>query len=85
MLNYLKDFGVFNVINGLIICKPQDKLYYEEFKEVYLDVLRYCNVPIMYNLNFGHALPRSIIPYGAKVCLDLDNKSLTMLDDIFKL
>lgn len=58
--------GVFDVINGIIVGKPQDECFYEEYKKVYLDVLSSRELPILYNVNFGHATPRTALPYGAK-------------------
>ena len=41
---------------------------------------RRAEIPIMYNVNFGHAEPIGIIPYGLKCRLDADNKTLTLLE-----
>lgn len=83
ILNHFKEFGLFEAISGIIVGKPQNEKYYEEFKQVYLKVLASYDFPIMYNLNFGHALPRGIIPYNIKVELDLDNKKIALLEEVF--
>lgn len=64
MLSTLKDYGIFNVISGLLVGKPQDESYYKEYKEILLEVISDKKLPILYNLNIGHALPRGIIPFG---------------------
>lgn len=60
--------GIFNRINGIIFGKPYDNKYYEEYKKVILKVigeeLNLKNLPIIYNMNFGHTAPMAIIPYG---------------------
>ncbi len=51
-LNELKNRGIFDVINGIIIGKPQDEVYYEEYKQVYLEAINNKDLPIVYNVNF---------------------------------
>lgn len=65
-LQAMEKTGAFDVITGLLVGKPQDEQYYEEYKQVYLDVLGSRDLPILYNINFGHATPRMALPYGAK-------------------
>ena len=79
----LKDTGVFDVINGIIVGKPQDEQYYEEYKEICYKVINDKDLPIMYNVNFGHAYPRCIIPYGIEAEIDLDKKIITLKESIF--
>jgi muramoyltetrapeptide carboxypeptidase LdcA involved in peptidoglycan recycling len=64
ILEKFKELGIFNQVNGLIVGKPQDEVYYEEYKQVYKEVFNGLNLPIIYNVNFGHATPRCIVPYG---------------------
>lgn len=61
----IEETGAFDVINGILVGKPQDEQYYEEYKRVYLEVLGSRKLPILYNVNFGHATPRTALPYGA--------------------
>ncbi|MDO5089108.1 MAG: LD-carboxypeptidase, partial [Leptotrichiaceae bacterium] len=64
MLETFKEKGIFNVINGIISGKPQDEVYYEEYKKILCEVIDNTELPILYNVNFGHAYPRCILPYG---------------------
>lgn len=70
----LKEKGVFDVINGVLVGKPQDETYYEEYKEVYRKVINNKEVPIVYNVNFGHATPRCVLPYGVEAKVDMEKK-----------
>lgn len=79
----LKNTGIFDVINGIIVGKPQDEQYYEEYKEIYYKVIENKDLPIIYNVNFGHAQPRCIIPYGIETEVDLDKKTIKLLESIF--
>ncbi|WP_300409118.1 hypothetical protein [Lagierella sp.] len=33
----LEELGIFNAINGLLFGKPQDEMYYDEYKEILLE------------------------------------------------
>lgn len=69
-LEVIEKTGVLDVISGMLIGKPQDEQYYEEYKKVCLEVLGCRAFPIVYNVNFGHAAPRAALPYGAKARVD---------------
>jgi muramoyltetrapeptide carboxypeptidase LdcA involved in peptidoglycan recycling len=79
----LKNLGVFDVISGIIVGKPQDEQYYEEYKKIYYKIIENKELPILYNVNFGHAEPRCIIPYGILAEVDLDKKLITLKEPIF--
>lgn len=71
--------GIFDVVKGIIVGKPQEEKYYEEYKEIYKKVLHEfeCDeLPVLYNVNFGHALPIGILPIGTNVKVDYDNKKI---------
>ncbi len=75
--------GILNVIKGIIVGKPQDEVYYEEYKEMYLKVLKEFNVenlPILYNVNIGHAYPNGVLPLGIEYLIDLDKKQIVLLE-----
>ena len=38
------------------------------------------DLPIFYNVNFGHAKPIGIIPYGILTELDCEKKTITFLE-----
>ena len=64
--------------------KPADEVYYNEYKEVIKEVFLDLDTPVLYNVNFGHSLPRCLIPYGAKASLDLNKKKITVDEPIFE-
>ena len=84
MLLTLENEGIFKRIKGLIIGKPSDEIYYEEYKDIYKKLFKDTDIPILYNINFGHAVPRCIIPYGAQATIDYDKKTITIDEPIFK-
>ena len=72
----LKERGVFDAVNGILAGKPQDETYYEEYKEVLKKVVHNDRLPIVYNVNFGHALPRCALPSGAEATVDMMKKTI---------
>lgn len=72
----LKDKGVFDVINGVLVGKPQDEIYYEEYKAILKKVINNEQLPIVYNVNFGHSTPRCTLPYGAMARVDMKQKKI---------
>ena len=61
MLQTLKETGIFEVISGLLVGNLWMKLSMTTMKEALLDIID-SNIPIVYNLNVGHATPRAIVP-----------------------
>ena len=74
ILNYFKDNKILSTVRGIIVGKPIDETYYDEYKEVYKRVFSDLDTPVLFNLNFGHAYPRTVIPYDAEATVDYDNK-----------
>lgn len=76
--------GIIDKIKGIIVGKPKDEKYYEEYKEVYKRIIgeeaNRSNLPILYNINIGHTAPMTILPYGIRIKLDLTNKRITILE-----
>lgn len=84
---YLLEFknrGIFDNVKGIIIGKPADGVNYEEYKAIYKKIFSECKKPVIYNVNFGHSVPRCIIPYGAKCIVDYDNKKIIINEKITK-
>ena len=76
MLIELKNRNILKLVKGVIVGKPIDEVYYEEYKDIFKKVFANLNTPVLYNVNFGHSYPRSIIPYDAEATIDYDNKRI---------
>ena len=63
-LEYLKERGVFKAVSGVLVGKPMDGAFEEEYKELLVEVIGDPELPILCNINIGHALPHCIIPFG---------------------
>lgn len=76
--------GILKAVRGILVGKPQGEQYYEEYKAAILQVvvneegLR--DLPVFYNLNFGHAKPIGVLPYGIPVELNVREKTVTLLE-----
>lgn len=84
MLLKLKETGLFSVINGILVGKPQNERYIEEYKFIYREVVDNETLPILYNLPFGHAYPRCLLPCGVNVTVDLDKRAVTFEETYFE-
>ena len=78
-LEALKKECVFDNINGIIIGKPMNEKYYEEYKAVWRETVDNADLPMLYNVNFGHSLPRAILPYGAMARVDAEKQEITLI------
>lgn len=76
--------GVFDAVKGIILGKPARRSKYEPYKEVFRRVVGkeagHPELPILSNVNFGHAEPIGIIPYGIRCRLDVDRRTITLLE-----
>ena len=70
--------GILNAVKGLIIGKPMDEIYYDEYKKVYKEFFKNKDTLVIYNLNFGHSVPRCILKYDALTKIDTINKKIIM-------
>lgn len=76
--------GVISEINGIIVGKPQNETYYEEYKKIYKTMIseeaNRPELPILYNVNIGHTAPMCIFPIGQKIKVDLEKKEIVFLE-----
>lgn len=70
MIQALQTYGIFEVLAGLLVGKPQNETYTTEYQQILQEDVGNPNLPIVYNLNIGHATPRCILPFGVEACVD---------------
>lgn len=73
-LEQLKSAGVFDAVNGILAGKPMDETYAEEYKQLLTEVIGRPDLPILFNLNIGHAMPRCIMPFGIEADVDAEQQ-----------
>ncbi len=76
MILALKQYGIFDVVSGVLIGKPADETYFEEYKEILKDVIDNPDLPVVVNINVGHATPRCIIPFGVHAKVDVSGQKI---------
>ncbi len=79
MLIKLKETGIFSVISGIIVGKPMDEVYYDDYKQLLCEVVADSSLPIVYNVNIGHASPKCIIPFGVDALVDCEGQRISFL------
>jgi len=76
--------GIFDAVCGILVGKPARRSKYEPYKEVFRRVVGFeagrPDLPVLYNVNFGHADPICVLPIGVRARLDADAKTLTLLE-----
>ena len=71
-LEYLKERGVFSAVSGVLVGKPMDGAFEEEYKEMLVEVIDDPQLPVLCNINIGHALPHCIMPFGVDAAVDAE-------------
>lgn len=74
MVRVLKDYGIFDQVQGVLVGKAQDKVYYEDYKKILLEELQDKDLSLVYNINVGHATPRCIVPFGLEAEVDVKDQ-----------
>ncbi|WP_191017937.1 S66 family peptidase [Treponema zioleckii] len=76
MISTLKQTGIFSVISGVLVGKPFDEVYYDDYKKILVQEIANPNLPILYNVNIGHAAPKCIIPFGVEAQVDFNQQKI---------
>ena len=69
-LAFLKDRGVFGAVSGVLVGKPMDEVWEQEYFALLKEVIDDPRLPVVCNLNVGHASPRCILPFGVEARVD---------------
>lgn len=82
----LRAYGVMGILQhlgGIIFGKPQDEMHFDAYQAAILKVLKEYNrtdLPVLYNLNFGHTEPKFCLPYGALAEIDCESVQFSLLE-----
>lgn len=75
--------GILQKAKAIVFGKPYQEKYYEEYKNSIMKIvseLKVFDLPIVYNMSFGHNEPMICLPYGAMAEIDCDNKTFSILE-----
>ncbi|MFA7417139.1 MAG: S66 peptidase family protein [Acholeplasma sp.] len=84
MLETLKNEGILENVLAVMVGKPYDEVHYDAYKKILKKVGKDLNLPIIYNVNVGHALPRAMLPLGLKGLIDFDKKTIEITEKLFE-
>ncbi len=79
MVEALKQAGVFSAVSGVLVGKPMDEKYAGDYRRILCEVVADPALPILGNLNIGHATPRCILPLGISAAVDADAQVIRFL------
>jgi muramoyltetrapeptide carboxypeptidase LdcA involved in peptidoglycan recycling len=77
--------GILRNISGLILSRPYDNLYWEEYDEILLKVIKeeqgLNELPIITGMDFGHTCPTFTIPYGILGEINCDESTFSIIEN----
>ncbi|GAB3899107.1 hypothetical protein [Spirosoma agri] len=82
MRNYAEQ-GILKTASGLILGRPDNNDYVNEYTEELLKVLREENLtdmPVITEMDFGHTCPVFTIPYGSMAQIDCTTRTFSLLE-----
>ena len=75
--------GILQRLQGLIVGKPYDNQYYHEYQTSIRRILAEVDredLPVLYNVSFGHTAPMTTLPMGALAEIDGQTASFSILE-----
>ena len=76
--------GVFEKISGLILGRPYNNMFVDEYNNILLQVIRdeqdNDQLPIITEMDFGHTCPTFTIPYGVVAAINSEQKTFSILE-----
>lgn len=77
--------GIFKNIVGLLLARPYDNLYWQEYDELLLKTIRdeegLSNLPIITGMDFGHTCPTFTLPLGIQAEIDCEQKRFSIIEN----
>lgn len=77
--------GILKNIEGLLLARPYDNLYWKEYDDILLKVISdeegLSDLPIITGMDFGHTSPIFTLPYGRKAEIDCKKKSFSIIEN----
>ena len=77
--------GILKNISGLIAGRPYDNLYWKEYDEILVKVIKeeqgLNELPIITGMDFGHTCPTFTIPYGILGQIDCDSRTFSIVEN----
>ena len=81
MLLALKTTGVFTSVSGVLVGKPMNEVHSAAYRKLLVEVIDDPALPVVYDLNVGHAKPRCIVPFGVPATVDARRQEIIFPQD----
>lgn len=78
MIDLLMSKNIISESAAILFGKPQDEIFIDEYEKILREKIK--DTPILFNMNFGHALPHAILPYSKTAKVDFENLLVEILD-----
>ncbi len=76
--------GILHAIRGIVVGRPAFRDKEESYKEVYRQVVGFeaglPDLPILYDVNVGHAYPIGVLPLGLTYEIDCDSRTFRLME-----
>lgn len=84
MLEEFERQGIFANVSAMLVGKPQNETYFDEYHAILTEFAAKWNVPTLVNVNFGHGTPRNVLPYGILTTVDFDRQTIEIVEPVFR-
>ena len=77
--------GIFRNIAGLLVARPYDNLYWQEYDALLLKTIReeegLVDLPIITGMDFGHTCPTFTLPLGIQAEIDCEQQTFAIVEN----
>ena len=84
ILRNLAAQGLFSRVSGIVVGKPAYRDKYDAYRAALRQVIGFeagrPDLPILWNVNAGHAYPTAVFPLGLRYEIDCGAKQLRLLE-----
>ncbi|WP_130838414.1 hypothetical protein [Lachnoclostridium sp. Marseille-P6806] len=76
----IRTVAIVSLSGGVLAGKPMDETYDAEYRALLREVIADPSLPVVCNVNIGHALPRCIIPFGMEAEVDAERQEIVFAE-----
>lgn len=84
MIDVLIENEFITAVKMILFGKPQDEVFYSEYRTILEQKNALRDIPIIYNFNFGHSYPRTLIPYGIQARFNCSTLKFEIIESYFR-
>ncbi|MEG0327899.1 MAG: LD-carboxypeptidase [Erysipelothrix sp.] len=84
MIDVLIENEFITSVRMILFGKPQDEVFYSEYRTILERKNALKDIPIIFNFNFGHSYPRTLIPYGIQAKFNCSTLKFEIVESYFR-